>query len=55
MLKRATTEGRKYLLDALRFLFFLVLFTFTSMASENNQDLYWLGGQVAGTGHSSPI
>ena len=47
MLKRATTEGRKYLLDALRFLFFLALFTFTSLASENNQDLYWLGGQVS--------
>ena len=47
LLKRATTEGRRYLLDALRFLFFLALFTFTSMASENNQDLYWLGGQVS--------
>lgn len=47
LLRRATTEGRKYLVDALRFLFFLALFTFTSMASENNQDLYWLGGQVS--------
>ena len=47
LLKRAMTEGRRYLLDALRFLFFLALFTFTSLTSENNQDLYWLGGQVS--------